>query len=145
MDGTGASLNGARWNSPGAAPIYAAENYSAAYLELLIKVGTVALGRTYHYCRIEVPEEVQVENSDFPLDQLESEAATRGCGNQWWKQKRTALLRVPSAVTRVDSNFLINPHHSQFPLLRVSAPELVWVDPRIAASASGIPRTRLGQ
>ena len=139
MDGTGASVNGARWNSPGAAPIYAAENYSAAYLELIVKIGSIAISRTYHYCRIDVPDEVQVENSEFPLLLLDREAATRGYGNRWWKQKRTAVLRVPSAVTRVDSNFLIHPHHAQFSLLKVSAPEPVWVDPRVAAAAQGFP------
>jgi len=137
MDGTGASLQGARWNSPGLGPIYAAENYSAAYLELMVQFGRIGLRPFYHYCSIDVPDDVEIENSRFPLEELDREAATRRFGNQWWRQLRTAVLQVPSAVTRVDSTYLLNPKHAQFDLLQPSQPKPVYVDPRLTAAAQG--------
>jgi len=131
-------MQGARWNSPGIGPIYAAENYSAAFLELMVKMGRVAVPSLYHYCSIEVPDNVEIEDSRFPLDELERESATRRCGNVWWREVRTAVLRVPSAVTRVDSNFLLNPKHPQFPLIQAGEPKPVWVDPRMVAAARGL-------
>lgn len=137
MDGTGAALQGGRWNSPGVAPIYSAANYSAAFLELIVQMGRVALLPTYHYCHIDVPDQVIIEQSNFNLDDLSNEAATRGCGNRWWKEGRTAVLCVPSAVTRVDSNYLLNSNHPQFALLKVSNSKPVWVDSRLTAAAQG--------
>ncbi len=137
MDGMGASMMGGRWNSLGVGPIYTAENYSGAFLELVVKLGSVAVGPVYHYCEITVPDEVAVEDSHFPLAGLDRESATRRYGNSWWKELRTAVLRVPSAVTRVESNFLLNPRHPQFGLLQVSGPMPVWVDPRLISAAQG--------
>jgi len=137
MDGFGASMNGGRWNSPGVAPVYTAENYSGAFLELVVKLGRVAVNPVYHYCEITVPDEVAVEDSQFPLAEMDRESATRKCGNSWWKESRTAVLRVPSAVTRVDGNFLLNPRHPQFALLKVSEPKPVWVDSRLISAAQG--------
>ena len=137
MNGMGASMQGGRWNSPGLGPIYAAENYSGAYLELMVKLGRVALSGMYHYCEIVVPDDVPVEDSNFPLAEIERESVTRRCGNSWWKGLRTAVLRVPSALTHVDSNFLLNPFHPQFHILQVSATRPVWVDPRLTLAAQG--------
>lgn len=46
FDGTGDSLIGGRWNSPGRPPIYASLGYAGAMLELLVHGGTGAYRRT---------------------------------------------------------------------------------------------------
>ena len=141
MDGTGASIQGARWNSPGIAPIYTAENYSGAFLEMMVRLGRIVVPPDYHYCSIEVPDSVAVEDSRFPVEDVERESLTRRLGNTWWRESKTAVLRVPSAITRVDSNYLINPKHPDFPLLRPGDPKPVWVDPRMIAVAQGLRPT----
>jgi RES domain-containing protein len=103
----------------------------------MVQMGRVALRPNHHYCRIDVPDQVAIENSHFPLEQLASESATRSLGNKWWKARSSAILCVPSAVTRVDSNYLLNPNHPDFALLQVSGAEAVWVDPRLTAAALG--------
>ena len=141
MHGTGASIQGARWNSLGIAPIYAAENYSAAFLEMMVRLGKIVVPPDYHYCSIEIPDGVAVEDSRFPVEDLDRESLTRRTGNTWWRESKTAVLRVPSAITRVGSNYLINPKHPDFPLLRPSDPQPVWVDPRMIAVAQGLRPT----
>ena len=39
FDGTGAALEGARWNSPGRLLVYCSEHYATAILEKLIHAG----------------------------------------------------------------------------------------------------------
>ncbi len=130
MDGTGSRLWGGRWNSPGIGPIYAAENYSAALLELLVNQGNLSALNDFHYCSIDVPDFVAVEDSGFPEEKLEG-ASTTAIGDKWWKAGQFALLRVPSAVTRVESNFLINPLHAEYDHIKPSEPKPVWMDPRL--------------
>ncbi len=48
-DGHGALIYGARWNSPGRGPIYAAETYSGAMLEMLVRVGRMVVPPDYQY------------------------------------------------------------------------------------------------
>ena len=42
-DGSGAALEGARWNSPGRILIYASEHYATAILEKLVHAGRTQL------------------------------------------------------------------------------------------------------
>ncbi|HFD16618.1 MAG TPA: hypothetical protein ENJ38_09980 [Rhodospirillales bacterium] len=47
------------------------------------------------------------------------------------EKRRPLVLRVPSAVTRLDNNLVINPEHPAFPGLAPSDPQEVVRDPRL--------------
>lgn len=62
---------------------------------------------------------------DWNTDDLTS---TRAFGDRWHREKRTAVLLVPSVVTPgIVHNVLINPEHPEARLLRASdVREVVW-------------------
>ena len=44
---------------------------------------------------------------------------TRRCGDEWLHSRRTALLRVPSAIAPATWNVLINPQHPDIVQIRI--------------------------
>jgi RES domain-containing protein len=47
---------------------------------------------------------------------------TREIGNRWVKERRSAVLAVPSAITPADTNFLLNLEHPDFKRIRIGPP-----------------------
>lgn len=130
-DGNGALIYGARWNSPGRGPIYAAETYSGAMLEMLARLGRLAVPPDYHYLEIEVPEDLAREEIIVTPEEMAKETITRGLGNRWFDSLRTAVLLVPSIITEVDRNVLINPKHPDFGRITPGEPRPVRWDTRL--------------
>jgi RES domain len=52
-------------------------------------------------------------------------------GTRWADDTTTAILVVPSAVIPGESNYLLNPRHSDFTKIRVGQPEPFSFDPRM--------------
>jgi RES domain-containing protein len=135
FDGEGARLFGGRWNRPGVAVVYASENLSLAALELLVHLEWGALLGHYVVCRVEFPESAVEEFSAkrLPADWRTSPAppALQELGSRWARARRSAVLRVPSAVIPRESNFLLNPDHPTFSRFVRTAPEPFDFDPRL--------------
>jgi RES domain-containing protein len=135
FDATGARLHGGRWNSPGLSVIYAAETYAGAILEMLVHANIGRVPQTHAVIAIEIPVEMTVERlaaSDLPGWDSASQAVSRGFGDRWLQEVRSAVLLVPSLVTQGrEHNVLLNPAHPEFAALRPSAPEPVVWDERL--------------
>jgi RES domain-containing protein len=135
FDAGGAKLHGGRWNSPGLAVIYASGTFAGALLEILVHTNFPHPPKHHRAVQINIPEEVEVET--VAADQIDGwedagMAASRNFGDQWVRSNRTAVLSVPSVITRGrEKNVVINPAHSQFPLIICGPPEPVDWDPRL--------------
>ena len=133
FDGAGAMLYGARWNSPGRRVIYAAETYAGALLEILVHASG-SVPQSQGYVEIEIPTGLSIEEitqDDVPRWDSPSFEATRAFGDRWYDERRTPVLIVPSVVTLVERNVLINQEHSEFPLVQVSQAVPVRWDARL--------------
>lgn len=133
FDGSGAMLHGARWNSPGRRVIYAAETYAGALLEILVHASG-AVPRNQVYIEIEIPASVSIEEvmtHDIPGWDARSFEAARAFGDRWYDEGRTAVLLVPSLVTRVERNVVLNQEHPDFGWIRPSRPLPVRWDARL--------------
>jgi RES domain-containing protein len=126
-------LHGARWNSPGRRVIYAAETYAGALLEILVHAsGNVP--RSQGYVEIEITSGLSIEEitqDNLPRWDAPSFEATQAFGDRWYDERRTPVLVVPSVVTRVERNVLINQEHPDFPLVQASQAVLVRWDSRL--------------
>lgn len=137
-DGAGAAVHGGRWNPTGVPAIYAAGSIALAMLERLVQRNNLA--RTLIVEAV-VPDDLTLTDlMDEPppnwraLDSPEA-ALT---GGQWLAERRTAVLRVPSAIVPREPNYVINPAHQDAARIQVMAPDpLVW-DPRLF----GVPGPR---
>lgn len=106
LDGKGAAITGARWNSPGHAVAYTASCGALAVAEYLVHLGTLP---TYLVLMlIEIPDTLAIERvPSVPADV----ATSRQIGDEWLDSKSTAVLEVPSVLVPRQKNFLINPKH----------------------------------
>jgi RES domain-containing protein len=135
FDGTGARLAGGRWNSPGRSLIYAAETYAGALLEVLVHANLGRLPRTQAWIEITIPDEVAAETvtaETVPCWDSNDLSAARAFGDSWLEERRSAVLLVPSLVTRGrERNVLINPEHRQFSAIQATKPRDVAWDERL--------------
>jgi RES domain-containing protein len=125
--GDGAAAVGGRWNAIGTAVIYAASSLSLAMLETLAQ--RRVLNRTLHIAAT-IPEDMRIESvlADPPRGWSEAHsAAAIAFGTEWARQRRSAILLVPSALVPQEANVLINPAHPDAARIIVG-PEvpLVW-------------------
>jgi RES domain-containing protein len=111
--GEGARLFGARWNSPGRAMLYTAEDAALAVLEVRVHLDLSwdLLPDDYVLMKIEVPD-LPVENiTGLPPDPI-------SVGDKWLASATTPLLRVPSYIVPESFNVLVNPAHPQAVTIR---------------------------
>jgi RES domain-containing protein len=131
FDGTGASVTGARWNSPGRRVIYAADSFAAAMLELLVHTRTGKVPTSHKWVEVAISKAVSVEIAEpeaIPNWAAEDSEAAREFGDAWFDSRRSLILVVPSVVTNgLSRNVLINQEHAELAELRVSEPrEVAW-------------------
>jgi RES domain-containing protein len=117
LSGEGARLAGGRWNSPGRPVIYCAQDASLAMLEVRVHLDLPfeLLPEDYIYSAIETGD-LSIEEADFPATEQES----RDVGDDWLRNCRTALLRVPSIIVPHGRNILINPLHPDAKLISIT-------------------------
>ena len=133
FDGSGAMLHGARWNSPGRRIVYAAETYAGALLEILVHASG-SVPPSQGYVEIEIPAGLSIEEitpDDVPRWDSPSFGRARIFGDRWFDERRTLVLIVPSLVTLVERNVLINQAHPDFARIRASEALPVRWDARL--------------
>lgn len=135
FSGEGAWLYGGRWNSREVRVVYVSENQSTAALEIFIHNIPFPTEANYKAFRLEWPENL-IENlpvKKWPANWRISPPAaeTMEIGDQWVKEKRSAVLAVPSAISPDDRNFLLNPEHPDFKRIRIAPPIDYEFDPRL--------------
>ncbi len=130
-DGGGAAVRGGRWNPSGFPVIYAAGSLSLAMLEFLAQGKD--FDRTFLVEAV-IPDDVAIDDlTDRPPPnwrELDSPTALRA-GRDWLVARRTAVLRVPSALVPREANFMINPAHPQATRIRPTDPAPLDRDPRL--------------
>lgn len=120
-----------RWNSLGRPVVYAAETFSGAMLEILVHANIGRPPRDLHFATIVIPSEVAIEEFSGAEADVADADRSRRFGDVWCEEQRTAVLLVPSVVTRIERNLVINPSHPDFGRITASKPERVIWDPRL--------------
>lgn len=107
LSGEGPRLYGGRWNSAGRPVVYAASSAALALLEVRVHLDLPPelLPDDYTLLTIDMSG-LSVE----ALDALPDEPAA--FGDAWLEERRSPVLRVPSAIVPECSNLLLNPLHS---------------------------------
>ena len=135
FDGEGSRRAGGRWSPRGLAIIYTAESAALAALELLVHLGRTRSLPEYVIFSCTFPESIVevVRFEDLPSDWRSHPApvALRQLGNAWAKDRRSAVLKVPSAVIDAESNYLLNPEHRSFRRINISVPQRFEFDRRL--------------
>lgn len=134
FDGEGARLWGGRWNSPGRPAVYCAGHVSLAILEVVVHAD---LAFAPHYVVIPADfDEALVESlvtARLPASwrRHPAPAAVVALGDEWLREARSPVLRVPSVVVPAEPNFILNPLHTAFREIEIGKPEVLKVDARL--------------
>ena len=119
LSGEGAKASGGRWNSPGAAMVYCAENRALAILETFVHVDKRNIPPMNRYfVTIDLPDDLvkTAEVLTSPPPGWNAEPAgvpSIAYGDAWVAAKRSAVLVVPSVIVPDEYNYLLNPLHAQ--------------------------------
>lgn len=123
LSGSGAKLNGSRWNSKGVPMLYTTQHVSLALLEMLVHTAFKDYQIELDLLYIQLPggiEAKEIHLSRLKTNWFKDEAYTRFIGDEFILSKQTLLLQVPSAVVNEEFNFLINPFHPDFKKIKIS-------------------------
>src|SRR4051812_9467482 len=115
----GYGIAGARWNLNGTPVIYAANQSSLNFIELLSIKGPVVSSINWKLVSLEVSGEIPyVDPNELPEDWRERPCpmSTQELGSEWARSHSTLYLKVPSCripLSRYpdEHNLLINPLH----------------------------------
>lgn len=134
FDGGGAFRHGSRWCTPGRYIIHAAGTYALAVLENLVHWRATALPPGMQYLHIRIPASVSREilrPAALPGWDAYPYGTSQRFGDAWYDEGRAAVLIVPSVMSPVETNLLINQRHPQFPDIEASTPAPAILDPRL--------------
>ena len=138
FSGEGARLFGGRWNHKGHDMVYTASSVSLAALELLVHLETSQLLESY----VQIPASFgsdlcrSLDLEHMPQDWANGPApeSTKSIGDEWLASGESPVLRVPSVLVPTESVYLINPHHPNFPKVRIGEPGSFEFDARLIGS-----------
>jgi len=125
----------ARWNSRGNIVIYTAQSRALACLENLVHRSGEGNNALFKVMLIEVPDSLKVEVADTNILKKEWYALVnypycQAIGDQWVREAKTALIKVPSAVIKQEYNYLLNPNHPDFKKIKLTGTEPFDFDER---------------
>ena len=139
MSGEGARRYGGRWNSPGRAAVYLADSLALAAMELLIRLKAEDVLRVYRKMPVFIPERLiaHIDEDELPPGWAKPtpHPVTRVIGDRWIDSMESAVLQVPSAAVRGESNFIVNPAHADFDDIRTGPVSDFRYDARLTARA----------
>jgi RES domain-containing protein len=133
--GEGPGRYGGRWNSPGVHVVYVSEHQSTAAFEVFANRVPFILGEKYKAFQLQWPDSL---TEILPVKKLPGTwrispppQETQVIGDRWVRERRSAVLALPSAISPADTNFLLNPKHPDFKRIRVALPINFDFDPRL--------------
>lgn len=125
-----------RWNSKGVFVIYTSKTRALASLENLVHRSGEGLNKSFQTMLIEIPKHLKIK--EVKPSQLsknwftyENYAECQEIGDAWIDEFKYPILKVPSAIIKMENNYLLNPNHKQFNLIKISCVEDFKFDPRL--------------
>jgi RES domain-containing protein len=114
--------------------IYTSQSPSLAALEILVHYDV--LPKDFVMTPVEIPDRVRIlalKEVDLPRSWARAKPvpATQNLAEKWIREAQSAVLAVPSSVVRSERNFVLNPAHPDFRLLRFRPSTPFRFDPRL--------------
>lgn len=139
FDGEGAFRFGGRWNSPGTRVLYASQSLSLATLELLVHLNSEMLLLSYSFAAVEFADDLVIPIEQFqklPSSWSDSPPPTaiQQTGDDWATSNASVVLRVPSVVVPIESNYLVDIDHKDFSRIELGEPRSFRFDSRLGSA-----------
>ncbi len=126
---------GSRWTHPGLPAVYTSESIALAVLESLVHMDPRHLA-PHVVIPADLPEDIpsdKIDPAQLPANwhRTPAPASLRDLGTNWLNSKRTAVLKVPSAIVSDESNYILNPLHPDFAKVGIGEPRDFAFDGRL--------------
>ena len=135
FDGEGARVAGGRWNSPGLPMVYTAQSAALAALEILVHLNSGAQLSSYVLIPCSFGDRVvlRLDRGRLPANWRAHPAVPQLqlLGDAWLKSGLSAALEVPGVIIQSESNYLLNPLHSDFASIEVGPAQTFDFDARL--------------
>lgn len=140
LEGIGAALTkGFRWNSLNTYLVYTSESRALATLEISVHLDlSENLPIDRFYVGIYISDDItilEVDINDLPRnwDSKPPTKTTQFIGDDFVQSNEAAVLKVPSCVVPLESNYLINPNHKDAKRIEIVSTTPVKFDSRLKA------------
>jgi RES domain-containing protein len=136
LSGRGAEINGGRWNNKGVPVLYTACSRALAVLEVAVHIPFGIIPKDYFMTLIDVPDSISIVKIDitslpYNWNRNPLVKATQYLGDDFLNDITNLIIRVPSATVSGDFNYLINPRHPDFQLIKIISAEPFEFDSRL--------------
>lgn len=132
LTGRGGLVASGRWHTKGHPIVCASDHPASALTEMLVHVDRRDLPDSFQLLKIEVPDDLPFRVAQIRDPRWRARPKrTQAVGDKWLAAKRSAILRVPSALMPHAFNFLINPMHKDAKRLRIVDAARVPLDDRL--------------
>lgn len=136
LSGLGGLHADGRWHRRGQPVVYLAQTWSLAALEVYVHLGRRDWAAPLVYVGIDIPETLPISTlneEQLPprWDSHPPSVKTRELGSAWLRQADSALLQVPSVLSPVECNYLLNPLHPDAARLGSSSAQPFRLDARL--------------
>jgi RES domain-containing protein len=126
-----------RWHTPGYRVVYAAQSLSLAQLEVLVHIADRKQMPKLVWASAVIPGTLVIRTIEAPLLPVDWRGfspyskETQRIGMRWLAEADSPVLKVPSAISEAEWNFLLNPIHPDFQKLKLGVPIPFVMDPRV--------------
>lgn len=135
LSGKGAEIAGGRWNSRGVALLYTSANRALCTAEIAVHTPLGIVPKDYYLLSIDLPKtkikELKKEELPKAWKTFPHQKSTKQIGDNFVTENKNLILKVPSAVIQGEYNYLINPNHSKFKMVKIKAFEHFKFDRRL--------------
>jgi RES domain-containing protein len=135
FDGEGARRSGGRWNSVGTPMVYTSATIALASLQVLVHLEDSSVLPYYSVLPVEFDESLMrwLDVTTLPANWLDpmTPIALQQIGDAWAKARESVVLRVPSVIVSSEDNYLLNPAHPDFTLLKFGPAQPFDFDSRL--------------
>lgn len=135
LSGKGAEIAGGRWNSKGVPVIYCGASRALCTTEIAVHTPLGNIPEDYQIISIKIPDTgiYEISESKLPKDWrvFPHSIDTQKIGDQFVRENKHLVMRVPSAVVQGDFNFVINPRHKDFSKVKIQHVQAFEFDTRL--------------
>ena len=135
LDGEGARIYGARWNSEGKAMVYLASSRALSVLEVLVHLPPIQIPDNYCVIEVEVPdvEALILDAATLPDNwkDISPPAILKQIGDRFLKDNKYLMMKVPSSVVEQEFNYLLNPLHHDMQKVKILRKQPFSFDERL--------------
>jgi len=109
-----------RWNKKGEFVLYAGSSRSLSTLELVVHRNAIAPEKKFKMIIISIPDSdtftKTITTKDLPKNwrKFQEYPTLQNIGSQWYNNRESLILKVPSAIIPYEYNFIINTKYESF-------------------------------